>query len=271
MELSELRQKPHLSASSIGTYVDCSLQYYFSYVKRLPMEFVSDALEFGSAIHLTLADFYRAKMTGDRLLLKDVHESYKQHWTNRVKDRSDIKYADQKDFQSYLIEGADLLTAWFNKLPDDTFSVIAVEEAFVFEIDGMPLPIVGAIDLVEEDDAGTIIITDHKTSGRAYSIDEIDLNPQVTIYQMAAKANGFADREILLKFDCLVKTKTPKFEQYYTTRAETDELRLIRKIQTVWNGINSKVFIPNDTSWKCKTCPYKKACDEWFLQQGGDE
>jgi putative RecB family exonuclease len=270
MELSELRQKPHLSASSISTYIDCSLQYYFSYIKRLPMEFVSDALEFGSAIHLTLADFYRAKMTGDRLLLKDVHESYKQFWTNRVKDRSDIKYADQKDFQSYLIEGADLLTAWFNKLPDDTFSVIAVEEAFVFEIDGIPLAIFGAIDLVEEDDSGTVIITDHKTTGRAYSIDEIDQNPQVTIYQMAAKANGFADREILLKFDCLVKTKTPKFEQYYTTRTEIDELRLIRKIQTVWNGIKSKVFIPNDTSWKCKTCPYKKACDEWFLK-GGDE
>jgi putative RecB family exonuclease len=270
MNLSEHRQKPHLSASSISTYVDCSLQYYFSYVKRLPMEFVSDALDFGSAIHLTLADFYRAKMTGDRLLLKDVHESYRQHWTNRVKDRSDIKYADQKDFQSYLIEGADLLTAWFNTLPADNFTVIAVEEAFVFEIDKMPLPIVGAIDLVEEDDSGTIIITDHKTTGRAYSIDEIDQNPQITIYQMAAKANGFADREILLKFDCLVKTKTPKFEQYYTTRTETDELRLIRKIQTVWNGINSKVFIPNDTSWKCKTCPYKKACDEWFLK-GGDE
>jgi len=270
MNLSELRQKPHLSASSISTYVDCSLQYYFSYAQRLPMEFISDALEFGSAIHLTLADFYRAKMTGDRLLLKDIHESYKLHWTNRVKDRSDIKYADQKDFQSYLIEGVDLLTAWFNKLADDHFNVIAVEEAFVFEIDGMPLPIVGAIDLVEEDGSGTIIITDHKTTGRAYSIDEIDQNPQVTIYQMAAKANGFADREILLKFDCLVKTKTPKFEQYYTTRTETDELRLIRKIQTVWNGINSKVFIPNDTSWKCKTCPYKKACDEWFLN-GGDE
>jgi putative RecB family exonuclease len=270
MELSELRQKPHLSASAISTYVDCSLQYYFNYIKRLPMEFVSDALEFGTAIHLTLADYYRAKMTGDRLLLKDIHESYRQHWTKRVKDRSDIKYADQKDFQSYLIEGVDLLTAWFNKLPDDTFSVVAIEEAFVFEIDQIPRPIVGAIDLVEEDDAGTIIITDHKTTGRAYSIDEIDQNPQITIYQMAAKANGFADREILLKFDCLVKTKNPKFEQYYTTRTEIDELRLIRKIQTVWDGIHKGVFIPNDTSWKCKSCPYKKACDEWFLN-GGDE
>lgn len=270
MELSELRKSPHLSASSIGTYIDCSLAYWFAYIKRLPMEFVSDALEFGSAIHLTLADFYRAKMTGDRLLLKDVHESYRQHWTNRVKGRSDIKYADQKDFQSYLIMGVDLLTVWFNKLPADSFEVIAVEEAFVFEVNEIPIPIVGAIDLVEQDEAGTIIITDHKSSSRNYSIDEIDQNPQITIYQMAAKANGFADREILLKFDCLVKTKTPKFEQYYTTRTETDELRLIRKIQRVWDGISKGVFIPNDTSWKCKTCPYKKACDQWFLN-GGDE
>ena len=57
----------------------------------------------------------------------------------------------------------DLLTAWFNKLPDDNFSVMAVEEAFVFEIDGIPIPIIGAIDLVEEDESGAIIITDHKT------------------------------------------------------------------------------------------------------------
>jgi putative RecB family exonuclease len=266
MELSELRQKPHLSASSIGSYLDCSLQYWFSYVKRLSMEFVSDALEFGTAIHLTLAEYYRAKMTGDRLLLKDVHESYRKHWANRAKDNPLIKYADGKDFQSYLIMGVDLLTVWFNRLPADSFEVIAVEEAFVFEVNEIPIPIVGAIDLVEQDEAGTIIITDHKSSSRNYSIDEIDQNPQITIYQMAAKANGFADREILLKFDCLVKTKTPKFEQYYTTRTDIDEFRLVRKIQTVWNGIESGVFIPNDTGWKCKTCPYKKACDEWFLE-----
>ena len=270
MELSELRQKPHLSASSISTYVDCSLAYWFAYVKRQPMEFVSDALEFGSAIHLTLADFYRAKMTGDRLLLKDVHESFRYHWANRVKDCPNIKYAEGKDYRSYITEGSDLITTWFNKLPADNFEVVAVEEAFVFEIDGITLPIVGAIDLVEADEGKAILITDHKTCSRAYSIDEIDQNPQITLYQMAAKANGFSDREILLKFDCLVKTKTPKFEQYYTTRTEIDEMRLIRKIQTVWNGINRKVFIPNDTSWKCKTCPYKKACDAWFLN-GGDE
>ena len=86
------------------------------------------------------------------------------------------------------------------------------------------MPIIGAIDLVEQDECrhnNHHGLQDMLAS--LFNADEIDQNPQMTIYQMAAKANGFADREILLKFDCLIKTKTPKFEQYCTTRSEIDE------------------------------------------------
>ena len=123
-------------------------------------------------------------------------------------------------------------------------------------------------DDFEEDESGTIIITDFKTSGRAYSIDEVDSNMQMTVYQLAMKSNGFGGREILLKLDCLIKTKKPRYEQYYTTRSYIDELRLIRKIEKVWEGINNEVFVPNDTSWRHKNCPYRSACDSWFLQGG---
>ena len=96
----------------------------------------------------------------------------------------------------------------------------------------------------------------------------MDRNFQLTLYQIATKTNGYSDREILLRFDCLIKTKTPKFEQYYTTRSDLDEQRAARKIAEVWNGIEKGVFIPNDGSsnWKCKGCAYKKACDDWFLE-----
>jgi putative RecB family exonuclease len=87
---------------------------------------------------------------------------------------------------------------------------------------------------------------------------------------MAMRSNGYADREILLRFDCLIKTKKPKFEQYYTVRSEEDEQRLIRKALAVWNGISKGVFVPNDQSWRHKNCPYRKACDRWFLKKGGD-
>ncbi len=127
------------------------------------------------------------------------------------------------------------------------------------------------MDLIEEDDAGTIIITDFKTSGRAYSADEVDQNQQLTLYQMAMKAIGYDKREILLKFDTLIKTKTPKFEQYWTTRSELDEHRLTRKAIKVWDGIQKNVFIPNDTSWKCKGCAFKQACDEYLEGENYDQ
>ena len=136
---------------------------------------------------------------------------------------------------------------------------------------GVPIPIIGAMDLVEEDTAGTLIITDFKTSSRAYSKDEISSNQQLTTYQIAAKHNGYADREILLKFDCLIKTQKPKFEQYWTTRCELDERRLIKKAAMVWDGISKGIYIPNDLSWKCKGCAYKQACDAYLEGEEYDQ
>jgi CRISPR/Cas system-associated exonuclease Cas4 (RecB family) len=135
----------------------------------------------------------------------------------------------------------------------------------VFDI---PVPVIGAIDLVEEDEAGTIIITDFKTSKRSYSASEIDSNMQMTLYQLAAKSNGYAeDRDIILKFDTLIKTLKPKCQSYYTVRTEVDEKRLIKKIRYVWDAISKEIYIPNDCSWKCKTCQYRQHCDQWFLEE----
>lgn len=267
MKLSDLRKEDHLSSSSINDYVECGLLYKFGRIDRLPMEFKPDAMEFGSVIHLTLGEFYQFKMVGDILSLKEVQKSFETNWRLMAEGREDIKYSKGKDFETYLLEGKELLAVWYSKLPDDDFKVLSIEEAFRFKIPGIPIPIIGATDLVEEDSAGTIIITDWKTSGRSYSLDEVDKNIQLTIYQMAMKKSGYGNREILLKFDTLIKTKTPKFEQYWTTRTEIDERRLTKKISRVCEGIRKAVFVPNDTSWKCKNCHFKQACDEWFLKE----
>jgi putative RecB family exonuclease len=268
MSLSELRELPHLSASSIGDYIDCSMLYKWGRVDKLPREFIPSTLTFGTVIHLVLAEYYRGKMDGYKMLLKDIHESFKNHWNERAKDRADIQYTNGQDFNTMLNQGIDLLSVWHENLADDNFKVIAVEEPFSIDIENLDVPIIGAMDLIEEDDAGTVIITDFKTSSKAYSIDQVDKNQQLTFYQLAVKKNGLADREILLKFDCLIKTKKVKFESYWTTRSEIDEIKLVKKIRQVWDGISKGVFIPNDTIWKHKNCQYRKACDEWFLQGG---
>ena len=269
MELNELRKVPHLSASSIGDYLDCGLLYKFGRIDKLQPEYRPDAMELGSAIHLVLAEIYQQKMSGIELTIKEIHNLFEKHWKAIAEGRDNIRYAEGKDFHTLLMEGKELLTAYYHKRPEDHFQAIAIEEPFSFTVEGCELPIIGAMDLVEQDGAGTLIITDFKTSARSYSADEVDRNFQLTIYQLAAKAMGFEDREILLRFDCLIKTKTPKFEQYYTTRSQADETRAVRKIIEVWRGISRGVFIPNDSpsNWKCKGCAFKKQCDEWFAKE----
>lgn len=267
MTLTELRKQPHLSSSAIGDYVECGLLYKLGRVDRVPMDFKADALEFGTVIHLVLAEFYEERMLGNDLPIKEVHESFEVHWSNVAEGREDIRYAPGKDFQTLLREGKELLTAWHNKLEDNEFMVVSVEKPFTFHLPGVPIPIIGATDLIEEDEAGTLIITDWKTAGRAYSASEVDQNMQLTMYQSALKANGFDDREILLKLDCLIKTKTPKFEPYWTTRSELDERRLAKKVSQVWEGISKGVYVPNDTSWKCKGCAFKSSCEAWFDEE----
>ena len=269
MNLAKLRDQPHLSVSSIQDYLDCSLMFKFRRIDKLAPECLSDAQVFGTAVHATLAEFYEElKTAGKKMTAKWLQEIFESHWKRLAQNRADIQYKEGKNYDTLLLEGKELLSVFHQNLPEDEGSIIAIEEPFTFCLDGLPVPIIGVWDLVLEDMAGVITIVDHKTSSKAKSNSEVDLNFQLTVYHLAAKSNGFWDREILLRFDCLVKTKVPKLEQYYTTRSEVDEKRVVKKILAVWDGIQKAVFIPNDESWKCGGCAYKKACDNWFA--GGE-
>jgi len=264
MDLQELKKKPHLSASSINDYIDCGLLYKFGRIDRVPREFTADSLEFGTVIHKVLADYYQSRITSTPLTLKEMLGLFDDYWNQTDQRVTDLKYSEGKDFSTYLLDGRELLTAYYEKLPADDFTVLGIEEAFSLNLDGLSIPIIGAIDLIEEDASGTIIISDWKTSGRSYSSDEIDKNFQLTVYNMALLSNGYKGREILSKLDCLIKTKSKKFEQYYTTRSQEEMHRARIKIMRVYEGIKREVFIPNDTSWKCSGCAFKSHCDKWF-------
>jgi putative RecB family exonuclease len=70
------RNHLHISHSQIWTYLNCSLRYWFQYVKGLPREHTSIALIFGKAIHKALEryylDFMRDHDPTDLATLKDI-------------------------------------------------------------------------------------------------------------------------------------------------------------------------------------------------------
>jgi len=199
--------------------------------------------------------------------VEDVQSCFEGYWRGSAENNGRVNYKKGKNFDILFKEGMGLIKVYVESQADYKFNVLAVEQPFILELDGLEIPIIGAIDMIEEDPQGTIIITDLKTASKAYSIAEADNNFQLTVYSIAAKKNGFADREILLKLDCLIKTKAPRFEPVYTVRSEEEEQRAIKKIKQVWDGIQKKVFIPNDGGWKCDYCSYKSYCNDWFLSQ----
>jgi putative RecB family exonuclease len=184
-------------------------------------------------------------------------------------EREDIQYKPEKDYETLLLEGKELLSTFHQKIPEDEGEIIGIEQAFHFWLHELPVPIIGSFDLLLKDAANVLTVVDHKTSGKSYSNQDVDKNFQLTVYNLAAKLNGFNAREILLRFDVLIKTKTPKFEQFYSTRSESEERKAIKKILAVYEGIQKGVFIPNDSSWKCNGCAFKNACENWFA--GGND
>ena len=258
--------RPHLSASSIASYLDCGLQYRFSKVDRIKPEFIPDALVFGTAIHRVLEYFHHQRMQGEKPSILELSRLFEERWEQEAGNNPDIQFKEGKDYDILLQEGKSLIAVYLSTLPENSYTVLALEEPFSFTIPGVNLPIIGAIDMIEQDESGTIIVTDHKTSSRSYSADEVDKNFQLTLYGMALKSNGYQGREIILRLDCLIKTKKPKFEQYYTVRSPQDESRVVKKVQVAWGGMSQGVYLPNDGSWKCPGCSFKTHCDQWFQE-----
>ena len=263
MDLQKLREKPHLSASSITAYIDCSLQYKIKRVDHVKSEFVSEALLFGTAIHKVLADFYQERMSGNNLVISDLENLFETYWTEITSESENIKYSPGKDFTACLNEGKGLLAAYITGLPDNNYRCIGIEESFSFKVDGVPIPIIGAIDLIEEDiETGAICVTDFKTANRAYSWEDVVNNFQLTVYNLAMLKNGFTGRDIFLRFDVLIKNKIPKFEQIYVTRTETDFIKATNKIRQVYEAMKHEVYIANLGNWKCKGCEVQTTCEE---------
>jgi hypothetical protein len=60
----QIRQQPHVSFTQLDAYLRCPLRYRFTYVDRIPPDFVPAALAFGSGIHGAVGYFYRQAQKG---------------------------------------------------------------------------------------------------------------------------------------------------------------------------------------------------------------
>ena len=240
----------YLSYSQLALYLECPLKYKLRYLEEggYGDEQVPAALVFGTAIHQALAHFYRQAMDGEPFSLSGLLEVFAAAWQAEAEKQA-ILFGEKEDFASLLALGQEMLRVFARMA--HPMKVIAVEVPFEFKLEHprtgkeFHIPIKGVIDLIEEDDNGTLWVVDHKTAGRAYTEQQIAGDLQMLIYGAAVKQLDVVEgREALLRFDVLLKTKKPQFLRYCMRRDDRDRERLFEIVVGIWKAIEAEAFYP---------------------------
>lgn len=256
----------HVSYSQLFTYTLCPMKYAHNYVWGTPPETRLLALIFGKAIHAAAERYYRhIQETGTPLPLKDMTEAFETSFDRETKE-SDIKIGlkNGESLENARAQGVELLSLFHREIRPQ--KIVAVELPFSVAIPDLinggdlPYRLVGYFDLVESDN-DAYLVGELKTSAQKYSSLklEFDLQPTAYSYAMSRMKTATTEHSCLIRYDVLVKTKTPSFEQYFVSRTENDHQRLIHLINQVLTAIEQRIFYRN-LGWQCTDCQFKKAC-----------
>lgn len=259
--LSELRNKvPHISYSAINTYINCSLQYAYRYHYKIKPESDSIPLIFGSAIHAAAAKMFIAKQNGDFMSLWDVREAFRSDWNLACKTANKLTFSDNDESDKLEKQGMDLMECLYSNFEDE--EIIAVEKPFKVMIPGISKIFIGAFDLVLKVN-GKIVITDIKTSKSRWSKSKADKSLQATAYAYAWYKHTGVIPEV--RFDILVKNKTPVYETLSTFRDEQSFQKYVKLLQTIQHATEQNIWFPNESSFFCSSCPYKTSCRSYGI------
>lgn len=141
--------------------------------------------------------------------------------------------------------------------PDDS---AAIETKVELMVPGVPIPIVGYIDIITADG----VPGDFKTSARAWSADKAAGEMQPLFYLAALNQAGIPTPDWRFRHYVFTKTKTPTFTVHEHTHNPAQLMWLFKMIKSVWDGIEAGVFPLNPGGWKCQPA----YCEFWALCRG---
>jgi hypothetical protein len=266
--LDDYRDRPHWSFSALNQFLNCSLQYYFDRIARLPRAFIPVSLSFGSAFHRAMEWMHLSIKEGGQPTENEARDLFRDLWSRQVTEDKQIRFDDEITENTCSAQGADLVAAFLKAL-DPEEQVISVNEAFavpLIDAQGNVLekPMVGELDCRVGKNS-KVIIVDWKTSGRRWPKDQADKSLQPTVYLYAEHQLHQAD--IPVRFDVVVKNKTPVVERHVTTRTVDQFHRMVELVKMVERMIAAEHFLPNENGFYCAGCPHLTACKAWHRQQ----
>jgi hypothetical protein len=273
--------KAYLSISQVNMYLRCPKQYEFRYVqdhKRPP----AVPMALGSSGHVALETTHHHIVDHDvPAPTEQLLDCFSDKWTELsalIEDWEGEKPGLVKDkgvalVRMYNERYAPAVKPQANEQKQDR----GIEKKFEITVAGVPM--LGYIDLIDTNSplafseeelelmrkSGQTVpeelrsaVVDFKFKGKSMAQTEVDGSLQMTLYSLATGIYA-------IRFEQLLKTKTPTIKRATAVRTKADHLWLQRIVRDVAEAITKGVFPPCDpTSWACSP----KWCGYWHMCRG---
>ena len=218
----------HISVTQLKMYLRCPLQYKFRYIDGLKIPPPS-TITLGKTIHQTLEENFSQKIkTQKDLPLEYLKDYFSDIWDIEAKE---TQFEEGEKPGKVKDEGINLISV-YHKTHSPQIIPISVEEEFELEFENSPLKLKGYIDLIDKNHT----IIDHKIKTRSMNKQDAEQDLQLTAYYLAYKIKKQKPPQGL-RFDVIVRTKTPKIQQIAITKSHQDTIRFLKILTQVTKAI----------------------------------
>lgn len=261
-----------LSYSSTSTYLTCGRSWKFRYIDKVPVPTAARML-FGSAFHDTIEAYLRSVIEGHET--RPLPEIWDREWTRRLKrEGEDAEWGDDSPEELHatgvrVLETPEVVETIEGISPlVSPYGHIYIEEWVKMRVPGVPVPIVGRVDIITSDH----VPGDFKATSRRWSEEKARAELQPLFYLASLRQQGFPHKEEMRFRHYVFTTTEDATAQVIETQRDPHEIPfLFELIREVWEGISAGVFVPNPNTWKCSPdyCEYWGICRGKTLDEGG--
>lgn len=284
-----------LSPTKLRTYDTCPLQYRHRYIDQWHAPYTPASLR-GDAVHQTLeANFVRKKRNRRDLEPVEALEIFDDVWRRQAPAEAEAKSGDTAAFpvdewDAAYAEGTRLLEHYL-ATEEPRIVPHLVEHRFHFSLPGVPVPVVGTVDLIDQNG----VVIDHKTAREPFDPSYPATNMQLMCYAIAYatfRAGARLRPGTLpspyfipeVRVDVLVASDPPTVQRL-TAKYRAEELQAFaERAGAIAAGIEAERF---DAFWKlpgqtrdqaaCGRCAYAARCEDSLkppadlLESNGDD
>lgn len=245
----------HLSYSSISKYVNCSANWKYKYLDKLP-DPKTPNLIMGSAFHGAIEEYLKSDKQAD------ITELWRKSWADQMVGTENVEWVEESPEETFnqglrMLTHKDVVQGLAEIMPAKDDLGHMIERKLELHVPGVPIPIIGYLDILTVNGPA-----DFKTSATRWSDDKATNEIQSLFYLAAMNQMGMHTYGWLFSHYIFVKTKTPQFQKLTHRHTPTQLMWLFKMISNVWAGIQAGTFVENPTGWLCtpKYCPFWGVC-----------